>query len=83
MYNLYVYRDVGQQIQTRQRTNTESGHLYPDIYMKICTIMQYLYTRALRFFAFVDICTLLQLLLHSRFKKIRRDMACFGQYMTV
>lgn len=31
---------VGQQIQTRQRTNTESGHLYPDIYMKICTIMQ-------------------------------------------
>lgn len=45
--------------------------------------MQYLYTRALRFIAFVDICTLLQLLLHSRFKIIRRDMARFGQYMTV
>lgn len=37
---VYVRVHVGQQIQTRQRTNMASGHLYSDIYMKVlqCTL---------------------------------------------
>lgn len=73
-----VHVHVGQQIQTKQQTNTASGHLYSDIYLKICTTMY-----ILDLYRFFSLLFNLPLLLHSRLKKIRRDMACFGNYMTV